>query len=181
MFITSKNYFPSKDSKRSILSGALGFAGFACIVASDFAFSKVFRPVAQPNAGTIFKAMSMGRPLATAWIFARSGLLVPVFEEVVFRGFVRDLMKESSSCLSGDSTRAKVARTVASAVVFTVAHLTLKLTLKQNMRMGVPIFVSGLIFAGLAENTDNLWASSIAHSGNNLAILSRLALKALRH
>lgn len=86
-----------------------------------------------------------------AWVFVLLAVVVPVGEEVFFRGFV----------YGGLRARWGVAAAVlGSAVFFTVVHV--------QVVHALPIFILGVLLALLYERTGGLLASIVTHAINNV-------------
>ena len=80
--------------------------------------------------------------------------LIPVVEELFFRGFL----------FAGLAARFGVLRgLIVSAAVFAAAHL--------DVRTMVPIFVAGLLFGWAYHKPKTLWVPIAAHACQNLAAL----------
>lgn len=87
--------------------------------------------------------------------FLALALWTPLSEEVFFRGFI----------FAGLSPRWGVTGgMIISAAIFSIFHISLGVL--------VPIFVTGLLLAWLYRQTGSLWASIVAHAGQNAAALA---------
>lgn len=92
--------------------------------------------------------------LAAVFSFQALAIWTPVAEEVFFRGFV----------FAGLVPRLGLTRAmVASALIFSIFHLTPGLL--------VPVFTTGILLAWLYYRTGSLWATILAHAGQNLVAL----------
>ncbi|MCH9626480.1 MAG: hypothetical protein S4CHLAM2_01020 [Chlamydiales bacterium] len=98
-------------------------------------------------------------------------LAVPVVEEVVFRGVVRDLQAQSQRNPQSPSSIA--ARTAANAALFSAMHVELRQGVRFNAQIFRANMVSGLVFCSLAEVSNNLWGCTVAHSWANYLALRR--------
>ena len=95
-------------------------------------------------------------------------LLMPVVEEWFFREWI--YRKQLSENFEQDTRVQKAYRILTNGLIFGAFHLG-----PFRGWVGIPIFavsaISGIIFAILREMTQNLWASTIAHSLNNTFVL----------
>ncbi|MBA2123958.1 hypothetical protein B9J78_03350 [bacterium Unc6] len=91
------------------------------------------------------------------WIIA--GIIAPVSEELFFRGFLYPALKVRNG---------KVLGILLSACFFSILHL--------NISSILPIFVLGILFAWLYENTGSIFPSIFAHSLHNTVTLSGMLL-----
>jgi membrane protease YdiL (CAAX protease family) len=99
----------------------------------------------------------LGGPVEAAWFLTLLAVVVPVGEEVFFRGLVYGALR----------ARWGVAvAAVASALFFTAVHLQLVHAL--------PIFLLGVVLAVLYERTGTLIPAVIAHSVNNVVAVVAL-------
>ena len=98
-----------------------------------------------------------GQGIVRVMIVASVALLIPVVEEMFFRGFL----------LVGLAARYGVSTgVIVSAAVFAIAHL--------DVRTMIPIFVAGLLFGWAYHVTKTLWVPIAAHAFQNLAALMLL-------
>jgi CAAX protease family protein len=99
-----------------------------------------------------------GATLPMAWVLVLLAVVVPIGEEIFFRGFV----------YSGFRERWGVGvATIASALFFAFVHI-------QAVH-GFPIFLLGVLFAVLFQRTGSLVPGVIAHGVNNIiAVLATL-------
>ena len=95
-----------------------------------------------------------GEGVVRVMIVASIALLIPVVEEMFFRGFLFVGLAARFGVPTG---------IVLSAAVFAAAHL--------DVRTMVPIFVSGLLFGWAYNVTKTLWVPIAAHAFQNLAAL----------
>jgi membrane protease YdiL (CAAX protease family) len=100
---------------------------------------------------------TLGGPLEAAWFLALVVVVVPVGEEVFFRGLVYGALRARWGA---------VAAAVASALFFTAVHL--------QVVHALPIFVLGVILAGLYERTGTLVPAIVAHAANNVVAVVAL-------
>jgi hypothetical protein len=109
----------------------------------------------QPDINRIFQHTSF--PLA---LLFGGAIVAPIVEEIFFRGFV-------FTGLQGKWTWSKAA--LASAGLFALAHLLPTAVL--------PIFVLGLIFAFLYQNSGSIWPAILMHMlTNTVALLTAYAV-----
>lgn len=95
-------------------------------------------------------------PLPTAWFLFLLTVIVPIGEEVFFRGFVYGGLRQRWGV---------VAAAVTSALFFAAVHM--------QVVHGLPIFVLGVLLAVLYERTRSLVPSMVAHGINNtIAVLA---------
>jgi membrane protease YdiL (CAAX protease family) len=99
---------------------------------------------------------TLSGPGSIAWLFLLVCVVVPVGEEIFFRGFI----------YGGLRTRWGVpAAMLASALFFAAVHLQLV--------HGLPIFLLGIVFAGVYQRSGSLVPVIVAHGLNNvIAVLS---------
>jgi membrane protease YdiL (CAAX protease family) len=95
-------------------------------------------------------------PGAAAWVLFLLAVVVPVGEEVFFRGLVYGGLRARWGV---------VAATIASALFFSAVHV--------QIIHGLPIFVLGVILAALYQRTGSLLPPIVAHGINNvIAVVS---------
>ena len=82
------------------------------------------------------------------------GVLIPVVEEIFFRGFLFAGLAARFGVLTG---------LIVSSAVFAVAH--------ADVKVMMPIFVTGLLFGWAYHRTKTLWVPITAHACQNLAAL----------
>ena len=104
-------------------------------------------------------AEMFGEGVVMVMIIASVALLIPVVEEMFFRGFLFVGLAARYGVTTG---------VIASAAVFAAAHL--------DVRTMVPIFVSGLLFGWAYHLTKTLWVPIAAHACQNLAALMLLGI-----
>lgn len=104
----------------------------------------------------------------------------PLFEEFLFRGVFRDLQIRGHRYFIGENENSPVsivARTVTNAGLFTLLHW------HPNPRFCGPrylaaVFTTSCIFSGLAETTNGIFASTVAHGVYNFHIMrNRIAIR----
>ena len=88
--------------------------------------------------------------VAVVLTFQALALMIPITEEVFFRGFI------FGGLLRRVGPRWAI---VVSALVFSAFHLSLGVL--------IPIFITGVLFAWLYWRTGSLWAAIAAHAGQN--------------
>ena len=92
--------------------------------------------------------------LGAALTFLALALWTPLTEEIFFRGFI----------FSGLIPRWSIpGAMIISALIFSAFHVSLGVL--------IPIFITGFLLAWLYRQTGSLWASIIAHAGQNAAAL----------
>ena len=95
---------------------------------------------------------------ASVFTFQALAVWTPITEEIFFRGFI----------FTGLVSRLGIWGAMgASALIFSSFHLD-----PENLGVLVPIFVTGLLLAGLYWLTGSLWPSIVAHAGQNAAALA---------
>ena len=98
-----------------------------------------------------------GQGAVRIMIVASVALLIPVVEEMFFRGFLFVGLAARYGVLTG---------VIVSAAVFAIAHI--------DVRTMIPIFVAGLLFGWAYYATKTLWVPIAAHAFQNLAALMLL-------
>jgi membrane protease YdiL (CAAX protease family) len=141
----------------SIAGEAIAVRIFSLIEGAANAAARVAAEHADDPIQPILQALA-GAPLPTAWIVFLLAVIVPIGEEVFFRGFVYSGLRE----------RWGVAIAIfSSSLFFTLVHV--------QVVHGFPIFLLGVLFAWLFQSTGNLVPGIIAHGINNLiAVLATL-------
>jgi uncharacterized protein len=89
-----------------------------------------------------------------ALTFLALAVWTPLTEEIFFRGFIFPGLISRWSVLGA---------MIISAIIFSAFHLSLGVL--------IPIFITGFLLAWLYRQTGSLWASIIAHAGQNAAAL----------
>ena len=100
-----------------------------------------------------------GEGVIRVLIVASVALLIPVVEEMFFRGFLFVGLAARYGAPTG---------LVVSAAVFAIAH--------ADVRTMIPIFVAGLLFGWAYHETKTLWVPIAAHACQNLAALMLLGV-----
>lgn len=95
--------------------------------------------------------------LSTAWFLILLAVIVPVGEEVFFRGFIYGGLRDRWGAIPA---------TLASAVFFSIAHLQLV--------HGLPILVLGVLLAFLYERTRSLVPVIVTHALNNVIAIASI-------
>jgi len=90
-------------------------------------------------------------------------LVVPLLEEVLFRGFVQSALRV---------TIGPVPALLAASLLFAILH---------DIQSALPVFVVGLTLGAIFERTGSVWASAGAHAlFNGLQIIALLTLKGVQ-
>lgn len=92
------------------------------------------------------------------WIFLMVVVVIPITEEVIFRGFLYRALKSVSNI--------KIAIVITS-LVFAAAHLEFLGDNPLNFIAAIDTFVLSLFLIGLYEKTNSLWPSIILHGLKN--------------
>jgi membrane protease YdiL (CAAX protease family) len=130
---------------------------FSVIEGSARAAARVAAEHADDPIQPILSALG-GTSLPMAWVLFLLAVVVPIGEEIFFRGFVYGGLRERWGI---------VVAMAASAIFFAFVHL-------QAVH-AFPIFLLGVLFALLYERTRNLIPGVVAHGVNNLiAVLATL-------
>jgi membrane protease YdiL (CAAX protease family) len=95
--------------------------------------------------------------MTAALMILLAGILVPIAEELIFRGFLYNFLKERWGVWPG---------VFISALVFAIIH--------GNVIVGVTAFFLGIILAILYEYSHSLWTSILFHAVNNSAKIALL-------
>ncbi|HSX12380.1 MAG TPA: CPBP family intramembrane glutamic endopeptidase [Rhabdochlamydiaceae bacterium] len=106
---------------------------------------------------------SLQNPSYAIWLIFQICILTPLFEEVLYRGFIQEKLRTIQGCLFGkqaaDSTVHKTTRIGLQALLFGWAHRDRPLILLESL-VG--------IYAGyLKEKTSTLWAPIALHAHKN--------------
>jgi len=88
-----------------------------------------------------------------------AGVIAPIGEEFLFRGFLYPLLRNKWGILPG---------VFISALIFAIAHL--------NILIGINAFLLGIVLAILFEYSRSLWISGMLHILNNTMRLAILYL-----
>ena len=129
-----------------VLLASLTFTGIYGVVVSELGWDV---PQSLP------KGLDEEGPMVIGLLAVIVVLLVPLAEEVFFRGFM----------LSGlVGSLGTVGAAIISSLVFALFHIDPKVML--------PIFVTGLLFAWLYNRTGSVWSCSAAHAMQNALALS---------
>jgi len=167
----SRSFYPW-NLQEMFLGGVLGVGSSLLINVHD---RRVVEPAGRPRQGIarLVHSLQLRYPRAAPPITLGfvSGL-VPVFEEVAFNGVLRNILRENQ--LDPSSPTAIVARAVTNASLFSLCHVEFTKGLKFNLRVCKSAFVAGIVFTSLAEFTDNLWGSTVAHSLVNIITFRRI-------
>ena len=129
-----------------ILAASLTFTGIYGVILSELGWDI---PQSLPE------GLDQEGPVVIGILAVVVVLLVPLAEEVFFRGFM----------LSGLVGRlGTVGAAIVSSLVFALFHI--------DPKMMLPIFVTGLLFAWLYNRTGSVWSCSAAHAMQNALAFS---------
>jgi|SaaInlStandDraft_1057018.scaffolds.fasta_scaffold58093_2 membrane protease YdiL (CAAX protease family) len=101
-----------------------------------------------------------------AMIILGTGLIIPLIEEIIFRGF---LYNSFTSFIKNGKYK-KLIAAVLTASIFALVHLEFKIHIL------IPLFIMGLIFNYVYEKTGSITVCSGVHALNNMMMLSVLYL-----
>ena len=94
------------------------------------------------------------------------GLLVGLFEEIPFRGFILQKLSKRVNFMIAN---------IITTILFVSVHLPIWLYGNVNLASSIPsVFVVSLVFGYLFEEYDSLWVTIVCHSVFNLCIWTRL-------
>lgn len=94
-----------------------------------------------------------GSVLFNTFTFISAVILAPIFEELIFRGMILQVLSKYN----------KVFAILVTSLLFGLLHL--------NMTQAVPAFFMSLILCYMCLKTDSLLVTILAHAGNNLLAL----------
>ena len=127
----------------------------------------------------VWAKSSIGSPINMLIVFTQICVVAPLLEEIVFRGFLSDRIKDVQVYLFGEkeasSELQKIFRIFAQATVFGICHYHPK----QGSDNGVIVLSSGaggLFLGDVKEENKNLWSSCFVHSYLNASVLTRIYL-----
>jgi len=89
----------------------------------------------------------------------------PVLEEVVFRGLMRQ-----SQLSAEESVAEKAQRITINSGFFTAIHYNFSHSIRANARLAPPLFAAGVIFNGMMDATESIFAPILGHSLSNLFV-----------
>lgn len=116
-------------------------------------------------------------PLQTIYAIFKLTVLGPVFEEILFRGFLQEKLRDLQVVILGveeaDSKVHQVIRIVLQAIVFGLCHFHPAQGL-FNIYIVIVAAGMGIYFGIQKEDTFNLWSSSAHHVHCNTSITSRV-------
>lgn len=96
--------------------------------------------------------------------------VMPICEEVFFRGKIRDLQLEHR----GKTTYSEALKSsLINALLFSCAHIELKKGL-NNVKWCGPAFLTGIVCYGMTDLSNTLWGATAAHSSANACTLYKL-------
>ncbi len=174
-----QNFYPCQSSVfASVATGtALGIANFRFDEAS---LRYQNNPPTQSYAKQIEKFVKNNQTKALNLAKWRFCVLQPVVEETIFRGYIYNIQKEETDTFFHTkaeyfSNRAK--NISFNAALFALSHFDVKAGVKNSVKMMPNMFLSGVLFAGLAEITGDLWAPLAAHIGCNAANMHSMIRK----
>ncbi len=94
------------------------------------------------------------------------GLLVGLFEEIPFRGFIFQKLSKRMSFMIAN---------IITTILFVSIHLPVWIYTNANLASSIPsVFVVSLILGYLFEEYDSLWVPILCHAVFNLCIWTRL-------
>ncbi|MCC5831839.1 MAG: CPBP family intramembrane metalloprotease [Chlamydiales bacterium] len=164
-----RSYFPS--NYREILYGSVyGTIAGLGIHAYD---RRMERSVQGPKQGIaqFFLNFHLRFPrLGPAITLGYVGVMVPLFEETLFNGWISDSLRGGRE----QSLKSQAKRVVVISSLFSLSHVEVTKGLNFNFRVCRSAFIAGFIFSLIAEKTGNLWGSTFAHSLVNVLTLRRI-------
>ncbi len=95
-------------------------------------------------------------------------ILVPIIEEWFFRDLIYKWQESVSP--PGEKLSTRIYRVISNGLIFGAFHFSLLLGW-SNIPIVIVSTIAGIAFALLREWTGNRWASTVAHSLNNSAVL----------
>jgi membrane protease YdiL (CAAX protease family) len=114
---------------------------------------------------------SLANPTYAAWLIFRICIVAPVIEEVIFRGFLQEKIRNIQVLLGStriDSRIQKAVRVAFQAIVFGLAHIHPA----QGALNGFIFLFTGVLGAAcgyLKEKTSTLWVPMAFHAHNNIS------------
>lgn len=97
--------------------------------------------------------------------------VIPIFEEIIFRKFLRDNQLNNNSN-KNESSLDKLKRITFNSSLFALAHIQWKASLKSNILLGTAIFNSGIVYNLLMDH-QGILSPIVAHCiGNGLGLYS---------
>jgi membrane protease YdiL (CAAX protease family) len=105
-------------------------------------------------------------------------VLAPVTEEIIFRGFLQEKLKDVQTLLIGEeakSTRSKTIRVGLQALAFSACHFH-PLQGLFNIPLLLITFIGGSYLGMQKEETGTLWAPMMIHGTVNMAVSLRVLL-----
>lgn len=127
----------------------------------------------------VWAKSAFGSPINMLIVFTRVCFVAPLIEEVVFRGFFQDRIKDVQVYLFGEKEAntelQKIFRIFTQAIVFGLCHYNIKQG-AWNRSIVLSTTVGGLFMGDIKEENKNLWSSCFFHSYMNASVLARIYL-----
>ena len=137
----------------------LAWLVFSYIISKIFLFSSV-EVHAQKHIVEQVKAIGNNPIFALAIL----SIVVPIEEEILFRGFMVQILRKVSNV---------VFAIVLSAIMFTFMHIAPSLT---SLHLNIYVFCMGLLLATTSASTKSVWPAAVVHSVNNTFVIYEVAL-----
>lgn len=149
---------------------AIGLGLGVLMLIANIALTALFRSIdVQQNQAAMYP-LTRGDYVGQALFFALAAIVVPVAEEMLFRGYAFNAFRQTY----GQRRWGVAAAYVVSALLFMLSH-SLSAT-EGLLGLLVPIFLIGLLLAWGVHRTGSLLPSVIAHAMNNSMALLGLLL-----
>ena len=150
-----QRWYPLQSAKEVAVNALIGIGVGAGLYSANARMGKCIPPLPEALKGK-------RSPL----IWAIECLLVPVFEESFFRGHLKE-EKQATRQESVSSTE-KCKDMIVNSAIFSAAHaLEIREGIKKNI-VKMPFYMlAGCMLWQLANLTNNLWASTVAHGACN--------------
>lgn len=127
----------------------------------------------------VYAKSAVGSPLKMLIVFARACALTPLLEEVLFRGFLQDRIKDIQIYLFGEKEAGgelqKILRIFAQAIVFGLCHSNPKHG-ASDRSIVIGTGTAGLLLGIAKEENKGLWSPCFLHGYMNASTVARVFL-----
>ena len=105
------------------------------------------------------------------------GFVGPLIEEFLYRKLLQRILLPSLCKNSPDhrpTLKEKTLCVLTSSTFFAMTHYEKRGTLHSNRAILASTFIAGVVYGSLAEATDSIYSSTVAHSTNNCISMCRI-------
>jgi membrane protease YdiL (CAAX protease family) len=148
-----QRWYPMQSAKEVATNALFGIAGGVGLYAVNARMEKYMKP---------FPASLKGKRSPLNW--AIECLIFPALEESLYRGIIKE---NQVTRQSPESPTEKCKNMIVNSAIFSAAHIRYGEGIKRNIAKMPFYLLAGCVLWQLADVTNTLWSSTIAHGASN--------------